>query len=123
MGACYFRIPLFRKILSESLNLMNGVEYDLLAYVIMPNHIHLIATEFEEKSLEKNLANIKKYTSRKINSITGKRGSIWMRDNFDRIIRNEDHYRNCVQYIKNNPIFLPTGEYELGGWEFEQDNR
>lgn len=123
MGVCLFSNPNFRSIVSEALHFMNGVEYALMAYVIMPNHLHLLAIEFEEKSLEKNLSQIKKYTSRKINAITGNKGSIWMRECYDRIIRNEEHYLNCVQYIKNNPVFLSPGEYELGGWEFESDNR
>ena len=31
-------------------------------------------------------------------------GDFWMSEYFDRYIRNNDHYRNAIDYIDNNPV-------------------
>ena len=41
-GHAYLREPVLAQIVSDELQRQNGAGYDLLAYAIMPNHLHLL---------------------------------------------------------------------------------
>lgn len=56
---------------------------------------------------------IKGTSSRGINGIMNRMGKLWHRDYFDRIVRSEDHFKHCLNYIVNNPKNLREGEYSL----------
>jgi putative transposase len=79
----------------------------------MPNHVHTLFVQNANWSLEKVLRSWKSFTSRKINSLRGRDGSLWQRDYFDRLVRDENHFANCVRYIRRNP-----GRARLRGGEF-----
>lgn len=119
-GSCLFNNSRYRNIMSEALNIGHPELYNLLAYVIMPNHVHLLAIEYEEKSLKRHIGNIRRYTSTKINQMLNRKGSLWDKEPFDTLVRNEGHYYNCLNYILRNPKFLHPSHYELGGWEIER---
>ena len=55
----------------------------------------------------------KLFTARRINARMSRRGSLWMRDYFDRLVRDARHFANCVRYIRRNPAkaHLRPGEY------------
>jgi hypothetical protein len=59
----------------------------------------------------------KLFTARRINAALGQRGTLWQKDYFDRIIRDEDHFWRAASYIRANPAKgkLRAGEYLL--WE------
>jgi hypothetical protein len=70
-------------------------------------------------NLEDVLHGWKLHTARQINQALGKRGQFWQHDYFDRLIRDEEHLRNVIRYIRRNPVKarLPSNEYSL--WEGE----
>jgi REP element-mobilizing transposase RayT len=82
----------------------DGQKYRLSAWVIMPNHIHLLATRFENYTLADIMQTLKSITSHKANRILKRTGQFWMPDYFDRYIRNAEHFSNTVRYIENNPV-------------------
>jgi len=63
--------------------------------------------------LEKVIRSWKTFSARKINSLLSRSGSLWQRDYFDRLVRDEAHLANCVRYIRRNPekAHLQDGEY------------
>jgi len=65
--------------------------------------------------LEKLVRSWKSFTSRKINSVLSREGTLWQRDYFDRLVRDEKHFANCIRYIWRNPerAGLRSGEYIL----------
>jgi len=81
----------------------------------MPNHVHAVVVQNADWALEKLLRSWKSFTSRKINSLLDRDGSLWQRDYFDRLVRDEKHLANCVRYIRRNPerARLRSGEYIL----------
>ncbi|MDE6008452.1 MAG: transposase [Muribaculaceae bacterium] len=108
-GECLLKHRECRDIIVEALSYYTQMEcYD---FVIMPNHIHLLAT-FTEKP-ETIIGRLKHYTARHINKLFNRKDSLWQQDNWDRIIRNERHLMNTRTYIFNNPRFLPPGTYTL----------
>ncbi|HVR34661.1 MAG TPA: transposase, partial [Methylomirabilota bacterium] len=102
-GSCSLRDPRVARMVQDNLWHHDGKSYRLLAWVIMPNHVHLLA-EFW-KPLGEVLRKWKSYTGKRANLLLGRGGvPFWQVDYFDRFIRDEEHYRRVVRYIENNPV-------------------
>ena len=108
MGPCRLRKPTNRTILEKVLMHSNGNKVEQLAWVIMPNHVHLLCRPFDPIE---DLIKIWKGTSaRRIGE-----GSIWQSNYRDTMIRNERHLYRVIRYIRNNPQHLPQTDFTL--WE------
>ncbi len=118
-GSCVLRRPELREIISESFGFFEGVRYEQLSRVIMPNHVHTCFVLHPDWLLEKVLYSWKRRTSGVINERFGTSGQFWQHDYFDRLIRDGQHLRNVIRYIRRNPgkARLREGEYTL--WESE----
>jgi REP element-mobilizing transposase RayT len=102
-GACYLRDPRIADLVQNNLWHHDGVKYRLLAWVVMPNHIHVLI-EVWQAPLGKILQSWKGYTAKEANRILGREGTFWEEDYFDRYIRDEVHFRRVVRYIEINPV-------------------
>jgi REP element-mobilizing transposase RayT len=78
--------------------------YRLSSWVVMPNHIHMLATRLENYTLADIMQSLKSITSHKANRTLKRRGQFWMPDYFDRYIRNAEHFATTARYIENNPV-------------------
>jgi REP element-mobilizing transposase RayT len=118
-GSCVLRDPNAARIVGDALNHFEGVRCVQHEWVVMPNHVHALFTLLGEHPLDELLHSWKSFTSNRIHEMTGVDGHLWQRDYFDRLIRDETHFRNCVRYIRKNPAKarLPSGEY----LQFESD--
>ena len=67
-------------------------------YVIMPNHVHMLVFVPEGKHISNIIRSWKTLITKQI----GK--SIWQRDYYDHVIRDEQDYQVRWQYIENNPV-------------------
>ena len=76
--------------------------YDLIAFCIMPNHVHLLFRQ--TLPLSTTMKRLKGATAKEINVMIGRKGKLWEDGYFDRLIRNEQHFHTTYEYIKNNPI-------------------
>lgn len=117
IGNCIQRNPKNREVITASLHYLDGVDFDLDCFVIMPNHVHVMFTPLTDKDLSKIVHRIKRHTSQKINQLNSTSGSIWMRDYWDRMIRGRHHYNRVRKYILENPTKagLKPGQYTY--WE------
>ena len=102
-GACYLRDRRIADMVQANLWHHDGIKYRLLAWVVMPNHIHALI-EVWQVPMGKILQSWKGYTSRQANKILSRQGTFWEDDYFDRYIRDEEHLRRAVRYIENNPV-------------------
>lgn len=78
--------------------------YKLHAFVIMPEHLHLLITPSETSSLEKAVMMIKGGASHRIKHELLYSFPIWMESVHDRWIRDVTEYRLRKQYIELNPV-------------------
>ena len=117
-GECVLKYPDVRQYLIDSIGFYDGSRFDVLAYVIMPNHVHMLAVPSDDYSLDETLKSIMRFTAGKINRHMGKKGQLWQTEPFDRIVRSGLHYNHCLDYIRHNPDNLPPGTYAFGGREF-----
>jgi REP element-mobilizing transposase RayT len=116
-GACWLRKTEIRSNLAASLRHGDGSRYALHAWVIMPNHAHVLVSLHPYARIEAEVGAWKSVSARAINKQVSRRGNLWQEDYFDRLVRDQAHFGNCARYIRRNPekARLRTGEYEL--WE------
>ena len=72
----------------------------LHAFVVMPDHVHVLLTPAAAVSLEKTLQLMKGGFSFRLKS----KVNVWERGHFDRRIADLDGYEACVRYIHENPV-------------------
>ncbi len=81
----------------------SAMRYDLRAWVIMPNHVHILFRT-GSVSMSETVGAWKKHTGRLANRLLGNQGAFWEEDYFDTFIRDSEHERNTIHYIENNPV-------------------
>ncbi|MBL8180263.1 MAG: transposase [Blastocatellia bacterium] len=88
----------------ENLLFHAGAKYDLLAWVVMINHVHLLLRPINGNSLESIVHSLKSYTANKSNKLLGRSGPFWSIEYFDRYIRDGEHFTRTKRYIEMNPV-------------------
>lgn len=112
-GNCLLRFPEVRKILIDSIAYYDFIRYEVDAYVIMPNHVHMLIRPLGKYKIRNILHGIKGYSGYAINKLTCSHGEFWMRESFDRLVRNKAAYEHYLRYIISNPRKLKEGDYYL----------
>jgi len=79
-------------------------KYSLHAYVVMPDHFHLLITPGEEMTLERCMQLIKGGFSHRAKFEMGRQFEIWQRGFTDRRIRDRGEYVAYKKYILLNPV-------------------
>lgn len=103
-GACHLRNPTVAAVVEDALLHFDGDRYRLLAWCIMPNHVHAMAEIVESHRLPDVVHSWKSFTAKEANRLLRRDGEFWMADYFDRFIRDERHLRAAVEYIHYNPV-------------------
>ncbi|MBL6650676.1 MAG: transposase [Reyranella sp.] len=104
LGACWLRRPEIAELTQDALLHFDSVRYRLLAWCIMPNHVHVVAEMLDGHSLSAVVKSWKSFTSRQANARLRRIGQFWGTDYFDRYMRNEDHLQRTVEYVESNPV-------------------
>lgn len=108
MGCCALKHPQMAKVLEETLLKFDGEKYKLMAWCMMPNHVHVLIEPLIK--LERIIQSWKSYTGRWALTHNAELGlripgkALWMPDYWDRYIRNEKHLISTIDYIHNNPV-------------------
>ena len=92
------------KYLSDLIKNKNQELYQLAAFCIMPNHIHLLIKPLMKLSTIMNM--LKGSSAKKINEMLNREGIFWAKSYYDKAIRNQRHFNIVYNYIKNNPSKL-----------------
>jgi REP element-mobilizing transposase RayT len=92
-GECFLKKPEVAEIVKNSLRKFDGERYKLIAWVIMPNHIHLLIRPLNGWELDKILQSFKSFTAQEANKLLQRNGKFWMREYFDRRIRDNLHLK------------------------------
>ncbi|MFZ9936382.1 MAG: transposase [Luteolibacter sp.] len=110
-GACWFADVEARAIIEETLMHDHGTRVEHHAWVVMPNHVHLLFTPCV--ALDLLMKAWKGVSARRIG-----RGPIWQKGYRDTMIRDAGHFANAVRYIRRNPVNLRPGTFTL--WQSER---
>jgi len=97
-GACWLRRPEVAALIEENLLHFDGERYRLIAWCVMPNHVHVLVETVAGFSLEDLASSWKSYTAHEANKLIGRR------EIFDRYMRGEAHFNRTLFYIHWNPV-------------------
>jgi len=104
LGACWLRDPRIARIVEGALLFADGDRYRLLAWVVMPNHVHALIETLPGGALDKIVHSWKSYTANIANHLLHREGAFWFREYYDRFIRDDTHFERAVSYIHANPV-------------------
>ena len=76
----------------------------LVAFVVMPDHLHVLAAILGGVNLQQSFGRWKRWCSKEVNRSLGRQGSVWQPGFFDRRIRKEDDIGAVGRYIEHNPV-------------------
>lgn len=74
----------------------------LHAYVVMPNHVHVLCELPDRAGLPALLQEWKGVSAHLLNRLLGRQGAVWQGEYHDRLIRNGEHCRRAVGSIRKN---------------------
>ena len=102
-GECWLRQRKMAELVERVLLEADGHDYRLQAWVIMPNHVHLVVDVWEVP-LAKLMSGWKGKSSRLANVLLCRSGKFWQEDYYDTLIRDEPHLKRAVRYTEQNPM-------------------
>ena len=102
-GSCILRDPTLAQIVASALKHFEGQRYDLVAWVVMPNHVHALLTPRPGFDLGKTLHSWKSFSALEINKPIGRSGDVWQHETYDHIVRGPDSLWHFAKYIVDNP--------------------
>jgi REP element-mobilizing transposase RayT len=103
-GACWLRDERIAELVEGALLHFDGRRYRLIAWCVMPNHVHALVETVEDWPLAGLVHSWKSFTSHEANRILKRSGEIWLREYHDRFIRDDRHFAKVVSYIESNPV-------------------
>lgn len=110
-GPTWLKDQRLAKIVMESIHHRDGHLYDLFAYCIMSNHVHLIFEHFIAPTRNQSrypisniMRDLKKFTARECNIILNRSGEFWQVESYDHLIRDNHELETQINYTLQNPV-------------------
>ena len=102
-GPRHLAIPRVAGLMSECIRFGGIRDYQLHAWVVMPNHVHLLITPRSEVS--GFLGRLKSFTARQANALLDRSGQVfWQEESYGHFVRTPEEFRRIEGYILNNPV-------------------
>lgn len=114
-GPHWLQTDSIAQIVVKEIHNLNGDRYRLMAYCIMPNHVHLlieslvsIQANHQGKSAKypvtDTLCLLKGRTACDCNLELKRSGSFWQHESYDHVVRDDKELERTIQYVLNNPV-------------------
>jgi REP-associated tyrosine transposase len=78
--------------------------YKLHAFVLMPDHLHVLLTPTETTTIEKAMQMIKGGSAHRMGLEKPQKYPVWHTGFHDRWMRNAEEYQGSKRYIEQNPV-------------------
>jgi len=102
-GQCLLRDPDLSQIVADSLLHFDHDRYHMGDFIVMPNHVHLLAAFTTEERMRKQFNSWLHWTATQINRATNGSGHFWQEEPFDHLVRSNEQYEYLREYIRDNP--------------------
>ena len=102
-GECWLRDERIARVVREALSHFEGERYEVSAWCIMPNHVHVIVRPKGGYTLPQILHTWKSFTAKEANRLLNRQGPFWQPESYDHLIRDEEDFRNQIRYALENP--------------------
>lgn len=124
-GPLWLGQPQIAQIVVDAMEYRNGREYDLYAYSIMPNHVHMVfkllrnlegakikgVVEMLPESPRTSthpvtdiVGSLKKHTALLANRMLGRQGAFWKGESYDHVVRDGEELERILWYVIMNPV-------------------
>ena len=108
-GTFYLREDAVARIVSDSIRFHDREWFDIEAFFIMPNHVHLVCKPLEKvrdgfHSLTEILHSLKRHSAPQANLILGRTGAFWQDESYDHIVWDQDELERILTYVLSNPV-------------------
>jgi REP element-mobilizing transposase RayT len=104
-GESWLKRPDIADLVASALRFFANKRYRLDAWVVMPNHVHVVFWPMPNETLSAIVQSWKRFTAREANKILGRTGnSFWQPEPYDHWIRNDVEHARCCRYVMNNPV-------------------
>jgi REP element-mobilizing transposase RayT len=102
-GPLYLQIPHIARLVAHSIQKGGKRDYTLQAWVVMPNHVHLLVTPLT--NVIALMQRLKGTTAREANRALGRTGTpFWQHKSYDRLVRDAQEFGRIENYIIQNPV-------------------
>lgn len=111
------KLSVYRKNRRHYKQLTSEALIEIIAYCLMPTHIHLLLHQLKDKGISKFMNHLLISYTRYFNIRYRRKGPLWERRFKAIIVNSEDHLLHLTRYLHLNP----TTEYLVekpGQWEF-----
>lgn len=112
--------PRIADLVADAIRYRDRKDYDLIAYSIMPNHMHLVfgigvpdllepvgqignLSNLSNKPVSKLMQSLKRHTAREANKILGRTGAFWQDESYDHDVRDTEELERIILYALHNP--------------------
>ncbi len=104
-GECWLKRPAVANVVAGALRFHENARFELSAWVIMPNHVHVVVRPQPGWSLSRILHSWKCFTARAANQILNRTGqTFWQPEAYDHLIRDAQDLYRCCHYTTMNPV-------------------
>jgi REP element-mobilizing transposase RayT len=118
-GNDWLKRPEIAQIVQNSIHEQDQQGYELIAYCIMPNHVHLVVdtalqldklanhesvTPVSYKPLSHTLRLLKGRSARIANLLLQRRGAFWQPESYDHYVRSSAELQRIIDYVLQNPV-------------------
>jgi REP element-mobilizing transposase RayT len=104
-GECVLRRPEIAAVVASAIRHFEGERYLLRAWVVMPNHSHVVLWPMPNHFLGDIVKSWKGFTAHEANKLLGRTGqNFWQPESFDHWIRNEAEMERICRYVERNPV-------------------
>jgi putative transposase len=123
-GPRWLQQPRIAAMVAEALHYRHERVYDLLAFCIMSNHVHLVCTPLAREdgtsyALPRILQSLKRHTARQANEILRRQDAFWQAESYDHVVRDIDELVRIIAYVKNNPVTAGlVSDWEAWPWTY-----
>ena len=114
-GECVLKTPDLSLLVETSLRHFDGERYQLEAFVVMPNHVHVLAGVPGRGEMKRLCRSWKNFTAMQINKALERQGQFWQWESFDHLVRSPASLEKFREYILKNPVKarLKPDEYRV----------
>jgi REP element-mobilizing transposase RayT len=104
-GECFLQQPEIADLVANALRHFDGQRYQLHAWVVMPNHVHVVLWPRPPQTLSEILHSWKSFTGTRANKMLARAGrAFWQKESYDHLIRDETDRARCCEYTTANPV-------------------
>ncbi|MBI5725910.1 MAG: valine--tRNA ligase [Planctomycetes bacterium] len=114
-GECLLKDARIAELVQNALFHFEGQRYELIAWAIMPNHVHVVLRPLPENDLSDILHSWKSFTAKEINKVLNRKGQFWLEEYYDHLIRDEEDFNRAVIYVRDNPAQAGLKDWPWSG--------